>query len=424
MVQVSSQTAVNQEEAAALLRQVNQPDLFKRLGVEPDADDAEIRTAFRNLVREFHPDSAKNSDLVKAANEAMPYLTEAKNTLLDPEAREKYLSSRLSPSLSRFRNQHQQENPHTPNVFESAREALLCVRRAQGLDPSSEQDLIMSISRAVHLTGHFVQHCPQTPQKTEAVSSIVKEMLSNPRLDDGFKALWEQLDRSDAGREVKREMMGRPDVQRSVGLYVKGKLEAGRYDDAVQCGPFAHQGCVADLIKRVGCRGQGNLKVQCDELRSLVRQIPTECRSEILQDQRLISAVRRQAVPLLLNQHPGAKYFLNTFQDKVMTARELSSEPKALRQNLRDAARAEKISMFDVACLAHGPVEVPAKGDRGVRRAAIKLAERLVQEERTKLARAVINLYDVGRHHLGSTSPLVTEGVVRGPIGTLKKLFS
>jgi curved DNA-binding protein CbpA len=38
-------------------------DPYKTLGVSPDATDDEIKTAYRNLARKYHPDKYRDSDL-------------------------------------------------------------------------------------------------------------------------------------------------------------------------------------------------------------------------------------------------------------------------------------------------------------------------------------------------------------------------
>jgi DnaJ domain len=65
---------------------------YEILGVPENASDADIETAFKTKAREVHPDTvpADNEYLRKVASEAFKDLSEAKATLLDPTARQKF----------------------------------------------------------------------------------------------------------------------------------------------------------------------------------------------------------------------------------------------------------------------------------------------------------------------------------------------
>lgn len=61
-------------------------DYYKTLGVERDADQEDIKKAYRKLARKYHPDVAKEKD----AEEKFKQVAEAYEVLRDPEKRKKY----------------------------------------------------------------------------------------------------------------------------------------------------------------------------------------------------------------------------------------------------------------------------------------------------------------------------------------------
>lgn len=61
-------------------------DYYGILGVEPNAGDAEIKTAYRRLARKFHPDVSKEA----AAEETFKSINEAYEALRDPDKRKAY----------------------------------------------------------------------------------------------------------------------------------------------------------------------------------------------------------------------------------------------------------------------------------------------------------------------------------------------
>ena len=70
-----------------------QPDLYQRLGIDPAATAAAIRSAYRMLAHRLHPD--RNAS--PAAHRAMAQLNEAYATLRDPDRRQAYDRLRSAP---------------------------------------------------------------------------------------------------------------------------------------------------------------------------------------------------------------------------------------------------------------------------------------------------------------------------------------
>lgn len=66
-------------------------DPYSVLGVSPNASDEEIKKAYRELARKYHPDSYQNNPLSELAQEKMKEINEAYDTIL--KARESGTSS-------------------------------------------------------------------------------------------------------------------------------------------------------------------------------------------------------------------------------------------------------------------------------------------------------------------------------------------
>ncbi len=65
-------------------------DLYKVLGVSKNASQDEIKSAFRKLAKEYHPDMHKNEQDKKRAEEKFKEIAAAYKILSDPQQREKY----------------------------------------------------------------------------------------------------------------------------------------------------------------------------------------------------------------------------------------------------------------------------------------------------------------------------------------------
>jgi tetratricopeptide (TPR) repeat protein len=82
---------------AALLERVRRASPFEKLGLLPDASDAEIRAAYMELAKQTHPDRyAGTSHVVRGlAEQAFREITRAYDLLCDPQQREAYRADPL-----------------------------------------------------------------------------------------------------------------------------------------------------------------------------------------------------------------------------------------------------------------------------------------------------------------------------------------
>jgi len=75
-------------EAQMLLRRSKNKDYYKILGVSRDADEGQIKKAYRKLTKLYHPDKAHVQGIAKeSAEKKMAEINEAYETLSDPELR-------------------------------------------------------------------------------------------------------------------------------------------------------------------------------------------------------------------------------------------------------------------------------------------------------------------------------------------------
>ena len=56
-------------------------DPYKVLGVAPDATDEQVKAAYRDLARKYHPDNYANNPLADLAQEKMKQINEAYDTI-------------------------------------------------------------------------------------------------------------------------------------------------------------------------------------------------------------------------------------------------------------------------------------------------------------------------------------------------------
>ena len=101
-------------------------DYYKVLGIEKTADEKEIRSAFRELMKDWHPDSnkpdaAKNEVTDVEAKERLQNILEAYETLKDPDKRAAYNTH--GPITDNFKTQNEDYSNRTfKDIFNDSRE--------------------------------------------------------------------------------------------------------------------------------------------------------------------------------------------------------------------------------------------------------------------------------------------------------------
>ena len=78
-------------KAATLLKRSKTKDYYKVLGVTRDADEREIKKAYRKLTKIYHPDKASANNMTpEDAQKKMSAVNEAYEVLSDPELKERF----------------------------------------------------------------------------------------------------------------------------------------------------------------------------------------------------------------------------------------------------------------------------------------------------------------------------------------------
>ena len=79
------------QKAQTLLKRSKTKDYYKVLGVANDADERQIKAAYRSLIKQWHPDKAQGRGITKeAAEKKMAAINEAYEVLSNPELRARF----------------------------------------------------------------------------------------------------------------------------------------------------------------------------------------------------------------------------------------------------------------------------------------------------------------------------------------------
>ncbi|KAH9883362.1 DnaJ domain-containing protein, partial [Xylariomycetidae sp. FL2044] len=99
------------QKAQIELKRSKTKDYYKVLGVARDADERQIKSAYRKLSKVHHPDKAAKQGLTKEeAEKKMASINEAYEVLSNPELRERF-------DRGDDPNSHEQQNPFQGNPF-------------------------------------------------------------------------------------------------------------------------------------------------------------------------------------------------------------------------------------------------------------------------------------------------------------------
>lgn len=100
------------QKAHIALKRSKTKDYYKVLGVENDADERQIKSAYRKQSKIFHPDKAAKQGIPKEeAEKKMASINEAYEVLSDPELRARFDRGDDPNSQERQGNPFQQGNP-------------------------------------------------------------------------------------------------------------------------------------------------------------------------------------------------------------------------------------------------------------------------------------------------------------------------
>ena len=100
-------------------------DPYRVLGVDPSATDEEVKRAYRELARKYHPDNYQNNPLADLAEEKMKEINEAYETITKQRSSGGYQAQRQSSSYSYQQSGgYQQQSRPGGTVYQQARQAI------------------------------------------------------------------------------------------------------------------------------------------------------------------------------------------------------------------------------------------------------------------------------------------------------------
>ncbi|MEK7275718.1 MAG: DnaJ domain-containing protein, partial [Chloroflexota bacterium] len=152
------------------------PELYATLGVSPSATQEEIRQAFRQLSRRFHPDV--NADAAAAAE--FRYLAAAYAALDDPAQREAYdatLGAKGLPFVPSFLTSHKQiRRLQEPQIVDCLFE-IRALESVSWVEPPL--NVCLAIDRSTSMQG----------PRLDAVKSAAEQIINSLRPDDTFSVI-------------------------------------------------------------------------------------------------------------------------------------------------------------------------------------------------------------------------------------------
>lgn len=89
--------------------EIYKKDLYKILNIKPNATNDEIKSAYRKMAKEFHPDLYANNPLIKLAEEKLKEINEAYEVLSDETKKKQYDKQRLNPQANNESYYEQEE---------------------------------------------------------------------------------------------------------------------------------------------------------------------------------------------------------------------------------------------------------------------------------------------------------------------------